>query len=748
MKKQRLIFFIPLISLVGCGSNSPKVDPIPPKSPDFENLPESIKLECGQEYNLDPLLKRRNISSNNFRFVSNNTNLVDVDNKGVVVAYSQGKTSVMVYEDENYNEIWDKAEKYTNVPVEVVESSNPVRPTHIYVNSMAEDAYIGSTYKMGAFALPNDTHQKKVKYVSTDPSVCKVDADGTVHNLRFGIAVVYAYIVGTEEGTFNPNNPTGIYNFTVFSVGYPETEYTITVPEKTVTLAVGDVYDIKPTIVPSASGLYFGYESSNKDVAIANSGKISAIFPGKATIEVRCEGAYEYIDLTVVEKESAGDSQISSIEIYDHDFALNVGEKKTLTTNIVPGTATESLTFESSNSDVVSINSVGEVTALKSGSSIIKVRSEKTKKFDQVIVTVKGQSNDTNNYYNNYYGDLTWENGVDLTNKLHDIISKDFTALAYSGSATNWETNSYADEDINDNTKVKAIYTQSSILKTNHGNGSGKWQREHAFAASLLTGLGTGPATTKPGRATDFHNLYAADASGNSSRGNKNFGYANEFDPTFNNERYYHWDKNNFEPANEDKGKVARSIFYMYVMYNHDENLEGVKESWTFKSQEDIESHSTKTKTVTFNIENHRVGIVDNYINFSRPTIDVYMAKQTNAIQYLNDIFTEKNKSISTFEVGSDEFRVETYAMMAEQYTSNCIGNLHDLIEWNTFEVDAQEIQHCESVYSHVGEAKPILNQKQGNRNPFVDYPELVNYIFGSLKNEPGSLKDLTPSVK
>lgn len=48
------------------------------------------------------------------------------------------------------------------------------------------------------------------------------------------------------------------------------------------------------------------------------------------------------------------------------------------------------------------------------------------------------------------------------------------------------------------------------------------------------------------------------------------------------------------------------------------------------------------------------------------------------------------------------------------------------LLEWNAQDpVDAAEIQRNEDVY-----------KQQGNRNPFIDYPSLVDYIWGDKKNE------------
>ena len=53
-------------------------------------------------------------------------------------------------------------------------------------------------------------------------------------------------------------------------------------------------------------------------------------------------------------------------------------------------------------------------------------------------------------------------------------------------------------------------------------------------------------------------------------------------------------------------------------------------------------------------------------------------------------------------------------------------GKLDDLLKWhNEDPVDPYEVRRNNVVYSH-----------QKNRNPFVDHPELVEYIFGNKKNE------------
>lgn len=66
---------------------------------------------------------------------------------------------------------------------------------------------------------------------------------------------------------------------------------------------------------------------------------------------------------------------------------------------------------------------------------------------------------------------------------------------------------------------------------------------------------------------------------------------------------------------------------------------------------------------------------------------------------------------------------------LANQGTAARHGKLTDLLEWNELDpVDPYEIRRNNIVYGY-----------QKNRNPFVDHPELVRYIFGDKKDQTWS---------
>jgi len=81
-----------------------------------------------------------------------------------------------------------------------------------------------------------------------------------------------------------------------------------------------------------------------------------------------------------------------------------------------------------------------------------------------------------------------------------------------------------------------------------------------------------------------------------------------------------------------------------------------------------------------------------------------------------------------------------TYGLYLREETcgtgDKCHGNLSDLLNWNDNEVTLGEYKHNDTIYT----------KYQHNRNPFIDYPELVDYVYGDKKGQPGELKYIEPT--
>ena len=285
-----------------------------------------------------------------------------------------------------------------------------------------------------------------------------------------------------------------------------------------------------------------------------------------------------------------------------------------------------------------------------------------------------------NSLYDGYYSSLlSWNNGEDLKNQLNAIIRNGYQPLSYTkSSGANYATNIDADHSQYDFEYLDVVYSADHVFKTETNTG---WQREHAWCASLMCGSTTSDAVKYLGRATDFHNLFAASTNGNTARGNKNYGTADVSASNYVDRTVKHGDDGYsysaiFEPGDFDKGRLARAIFYMATMYKDDE----------------------------------------------QDTVNNILMKGLRIVE--EDVGYDKGK-----------FTGEEFA----------IGHLSTLLLWNgAIEVDYLEMQHNISVYKNTNNPDGIA---QGNRNPYVDFPNLADYVYGSKKNLSGTWKDLEPSV-
>ena len=213
--------------------------------------------------------------------------------------------------------------------------------------------------------------------------------------------------------------------------------------------------------------------------------------------------------------------------------SFNSSSSNESTIPLVPTVVSESSSSNSTSSESSISSSSSEVSSSEQNSSSFESSSESSSEVSSSSEeSLSSESSSTSTYtepvpvtaYNNYYVNLlSWENGEDLKNQLHTIIRTGYNALSYD--TPNWETNVYADHTKYDFEMLDIVYTATDISKNESGKG---WQREHAFCASLMTGSSTGNAVKQKGRATDFHNLFASEASANGSRGNKNYGTADK----------------------------------------------------------------------------------------------------------------------------------------------------------------------------------------------------------------------------
>ncbi|MDP3580857.1 MAG: endonuclease, partial [Ignavibacteria bacterium] len=158
-------------------------------------------------------------------------------------------------------------------------------------------------------------------------------------------------------------------------------------------------------------------------------------------------------------------------------------------------------------------------------------------------------------YYSNITGNLS---GTVLKDSLYRLIKKCIKYFYTDNSTPNsidvWKMLKAADEDPKNPNNVIGIYSGLSIGKEPQSY----WNREHVWSKSH------GNFGTDIGAGTDAHHLRPENPSINGLKSNLDFDMGGSIVPGATTNKY---DSDSWEPRDEVKGDIARTIFYMAVRY-------------------------------------------------------------------------------------------------------------------------------------------------------------------------------------
>lgn len=551
-------------------------------------------------------------------------------------------------------------------------------------------------------------------------------------------------------------------------------------------------------------GVLGGCRPGNGNSSSVSSDKPSSVVTSEATSEATSNKTSEPTSEVTSETPSTSEttSEVTTIPSVEEPSSESPTSETPVTSSslVTPSTSEAPSTSEEVSSESISSEEESSESIIESISSMISsifssdissseyssISQETT--FSEEISSEEISSNtptseessssnvnvNLNTIYGGYYASISsWTNGEDLKNQLQELISSNITPVKYN---SNWEVNALADQSQTNFDMVEQVYSTDEIFKTSTYSSSNTkgWQKEHAFCQSLMNHYVSGAQKiceiqegfevssitvsnedfilthsdgtqitvrrlanaykneenktamtvyyvengkiikdfmlgtsyvgdgdeieicqvsdikkfvsdkanainfvnlkvelndgtfknletinrlyvykesegSRGGVASDYHNLFASNSSGNSARGNKQFGIAEDGKESYD----YKATDTLFEPNDSDKGKLARAILYMDTCYDD--------------------------------------------------------------VSLLDGLFTEDQTLF---------------------YNQGMHGNRDIIVSWaQEYLVDYHEYQHNVVVQSY-----------QGNRNPYIDFPGLVDYVYGDKQNQSGTLLDVYDS--
>ena len=249
----------------------------------------------------------------------------------------------------------------------------------IAAENIPETLYTGMRFELSANAVPEDAYNPTCAYTSLTPEICAVDAfTGEVICLKAGEGKILA--TANDLGGASAE-----FTFTVLE-GVSEIAFNA-LPD---ILSAGETFQIEYTVLPeTAHDKTVWFDSSDETIAsVSESGLITAVSPGNATISVRAANGFTAIVPVKVL------TSVSSVKSALSTLYLNPGMTANPIGNFVfvqPENATyPSLTWSSDNSLVATVDkNTGLVTAVSKGTCRITGVSHngQTASFAVMVVT-------------------------------------------------------------------------------------------------------------------------------------------------------------------------------------------------------------------------------------------------------------------------------------------------------------------------------------------------------------------------
>lgn len=166
--------------------------------------------------------------------------------------------------------------------------------------------------------------------------------------------------------------------------------------EYTDTMAVGEKQLLTVTVLPvDATNQTLSYTSSNTAVATINGmGRITAIAIGQTTITAFCQEKIGSFILTVKAADIKSDIAVTELDMGEYESQIEIGSSQLLSVTPLPTDATNTkITYESSDTSVATINSMGRISAKKIGKTIITIKCDAiTSKISISVVKKKDET--------------------------------------------------------------------------------------------------------------------------------------------------------------------------------------------------------------------------------------------------------------------------------------------------------------------------------------------------------------------
>lgn len=300
-----------------------------------------------------------NACNTNVLWQSSNTAIATVSASGLITAIGIGSATISATSEQTPSE--------SKTVIVTVEER---QPSSITMTSTAT-LFVGNTLQLTPSILPSNADNKTITWVSSNTGIASVNASGLITANSAGTVTISATTV---------NGLTAQCAVTVSTI--PVESVTLNTNQHT--MQVYAQYELQATVLPTyASNKQVAWTSSDVSVASVNNGIVTALKAGTAIIRASAiNNIYDECIITVT------DIYPTSIDLSVIVSSMNVGTVQTIDVSYSPTNATNtSFTWSSNNSSIVSVNQLGQITAVSPGTATITA-STATGVSETISITV------------------------------------------------------------------------------------------------------------------------------------------------------------------------------------------------------------------------------------------------------------------------------------------------------------------------------------------------------------------------
>ncbi|MCR4717418.1 MAG: Ig-like domain-containing protein [Lachnospiraceae bacterium] len=297
----------------------------------------SLNMEVGDSAKLKATVKRTTATNRNVVWKTSNKKIVSVTQKGKLKANAVGSCKITV-----------KAKDGSGVKavckIKVVRLCTKIKVDKTFVTIIT-----GNQYKLPSVTVyPKTATNKKLKWTSMDKSIVSVNG-----------SKMFAEQAGTTYLKVKTTDGSKLTKKVRVKVIDPVPVTSLTITQDAITMTVGKSNQLEVRVLPTDTTSSVMWMTDDRSVAtVSSTGLVKSIGPGQTTITAYCkdEGMESQCVVTVIEM----NPQSIAIEQYD-TYTLSVtgvGEDGTVT-------------WTSSNANVVTVNNTGKIMGVKPGSAVI-----------------------------------------------------------------------------------------------------------------------------------------------------------------------------------------------------------------------------------------------------------------------------------------------------------------------------------------------------------------------------------------